>query len=271
MSSKRTPREIIGNRCIRAVALDVDGTIVDQYEKIPNGIVKSVRNLLDAGVHIIICTARNIESVLDLFGNHFSAEEMISFGYVVLGGSHAYRVARKDKKLAPSVIYAYPYDPARVYNERAVKEFLKDHAHVIEKTTSLLIDVGNVASAKHHVRTLSRKLKSRPIKAYQYHDKVCISLKRFDKDKGLREYLKYIGIPNRLVVRIADQGAPFEADYEFLRSPLCFSVDTRDMSNTIGCHWVYLPTGTRTLSLSATSVVLHAVAENLKLVRSIPL
>lgn len=265
MKSKRTPQEIIGNRRIRAIALDVDGTIADQHEKIPNGIVEPVRSLLDSGVHVIICTARSVENVLDLLSSYFSAEELISFDYIVLGGSHAYRVVRKDGNLVSSAIYAHSYDLACVYNERAVKDFLKDHTRVTEKTTSLLIDVGNVISAKRCVRMLSKKLKSRPIKAYQYHDKVCISLKKFDKNKGLREYLKHTDISNRLVVRIADQGAPLEADYEFLRDSLGFSVDTRDMSNATGCHWVYLPTGERTHSLSATSVVLHAIEENLKL------
>ena len=258
MNARRTPYEIIGNRRIRAVALDVDGTIVNKNEETSCEIVDIIHRMLTAEIHIIICTARSIESTLKLLGKYFSEEEMTLFGYINLGGSHAYHVLRKGNSLVPKKIYAHSYNPAQINREQAVRDFLEKQPRVIEKATSLLIDVDDAVRAKRYVRTLCRILGSSPLKAYQCHDKVCISLRRFDKDKGLREYLKFKSIPSYSTVRIADQGAPFEADYEFLHNQLGFSVGTRDASNKNGCHRVFSSARRRILSLSATITVLQA-------------
>ncbi len=79
MHVKRIPQEIIGNRDISTVTLDIDGTMVNEYVEMPDEIIDAVRQLLGAKVHIVICTARSIESILKLFKKFFSEEEMSLF------------------------------------------------------------------------------------------------------------------------------------------------------------------------------------------------
>lgn len=262
MNVKRMPQEIIGNRDISAVALDIDGTMVNQYEEMSDEIIDAVRQLLVAKVRVVICTARSIESVLRLFSKFFSEEEISLFGYVTLGGSHSCHIVYKNQNPIQKIIYAHSYDSECIYRERVVRDFLRRNPRFVEKATSLLIDIGDTTKTKRKVRLLCKKFESSPLKAYQYHDKVCISLKLFDKDKGLRKYLKITGVPVRSTVCIADQGAPFEADYEFLHNPLGFTVGTSDMSNSNGCHCVYSSVAEKILSLSATAIVLRAVFAN---------
>ena len=262
MNVKRMPQEIIGNRDIGAVALDIDGTMVNQYEEMPDEIIDVIRGLLDAKVHVVICTARSIESVLRLFNKFFSEEEIGLFGYVTLGGSHSYHIVYKNHNPIQKILYAHSYNLERIYRVHEVQNFLRRNPRFVEKATSLLVDIGDTVKAKRKVRLLCKKLKSSPLRAYQYHDKVCISLKLFDKEKGLHEYLKIAGVPVHSVVCIADQGALFEADYEFLRNPLGFTVGSSDMSNNNGCHCVYSSVAEIILSLSATAIVLRAVLAN---------
>ncbi len=261
MITRKTPREIIGNRRIRAIALDIDGTIVDEHEHMPSEIRSAISGIQDLGMQIVFCTARSIESVLELLSRYFSKKELCAFAYITLNGSHAYRVACKGEDFAPEPIFTHPYDPSSAFRLQVVRNLTKKYPLVIEKQTSLLVDVGDPAKAKRHVRQLNKVLTSSRVKTYQYHSKVCISLKRFDKDNGLREYLKFAGIANGSVIRIADQGARFEADYEFLRGLLGFSVGTRDSGSQRGCHGVYSSARERELALPATLRVLQVVKE----------
>jgi len=224
---------------IKFIAVDIDGTITNKSNAIPNSLLANIRIIMGLGIKFIICTARDVDNTLFFLKQYFTIQEISHFGFVTSAGSDVYIVNIVNNKVSLQKIYGFEFDLNIIMSDLRFKTFIEENRHkMIIKKTAILIPFKNKNIAMRNLKKIRNKISISPLKAYLYNTTLVLSLKTINKNRGLRVFMDRYNIKNFEIFRLADQGGENEADYEFLNFKNGFTVGSKNKKEIKKCNYI---------------------------------
>ncbi|MBI5681477.1 MAG: phosphoglycolate phosphatase [Methanobacterium sp.] len=179
---------------MRAVAVDIDGTITDQNRKICINAIDAIRKAEDNGFHVILVTG-NILCAAKM------VEVMVGTSGGIVGENGGVINTKKKSQIIGNIKKCYP-----------AYEFLKSK-YEIEKTEFSDLRLSEIAiKQKINAKTVKEAVKDFDVKVYDTKFAIHITDPSVNKGKSLKIVAKDIGLSTNEIMAIGDS----ENDLEFL-------------------------------------------------------
>jgi len=120
---------------IRLVALDLDGTLLDDHKKIPDQTVETIQQVVQLGIHVTLASARPLCSILP-----YARQLNIQIPVIAHGGAYVTDVNEKNVKLKHTMDAAKSRELINMFQEHDyyIKVYCGDTLYVQEVTEETL-------------------------------------------------------------------------------------------------------------------------------------
>ncbi len=253
-------------RNIKVIATDLDGTLTNELDIIPNETLVYMRELFNLGIRFIICTARDINSTLCFLQNYLSNQEISMIGFVTSAGSHVYNVRLSNEILILDEISSENFDISLVKDNPALNSVFTKYKDIISfKRSAILIPFSNRNEAIEYVKYVDSISSETHVSAYLYHSVVVLSSVMIDKDKGLQVFMSSHGLKEDQIIRLADQGNKYEADFSFLNFENGYTVGSKNWNEKNKCNLILNEHGEVLSGVTASNYLFRVMIRQLNI------
>jgi hypothetical protein len=257
----------INYKNIKALAIDLDGTITNESGLIPDETLAYIRELQILGVRFIICTARDINSTLSFLAGYLSDREISMIGFVTSAGSHVYNMLQSSEGLAFDEISSENFDINLVRDNPALSSVFDKYKDVISiKKTAILVPFKDKIEALEYVKYVDSTSVNTNVSAYLYHNIAVLSSVMINKNNGLKLFMNRHGLKENQIIRLADQGDKYEADFHLLNFENGYTVGSKNRAENNKCNFILDEHGDILTGVEATNYLFQSIINQLKVI-----
>jgi Cof subfamily protein (haloacid dehalogenase superfamily) len=224
---------------IRMVAIDLDGTLLDDRKTVSDANVAALRELQAAGIGLVICTGRHPSNARHVLGRYDLAIPVIGLnGSLLVSGDGAVIAAHPIDRTAAAAVaglmeknrmdylaFTVDHTVLREQTEGTYLGYLNEISNgnyktgVAEMEKALKGDVYKIAAFNRESPAQLEKTR-RELTGFEHLEvtksadiNIEIMPEGVDKGAGLREYARLVGVPMEEILSLGDQ----ENDLPMLR------------------------------------------------------